>query len=107
MQLKIRRLESVIERLELIPIVPSAVNRSAGVHPSNTDLTKAFVVHGHDGEARESTAHFLQKLGVEPIILHEQANQGRTLVEKLEHYGKVGFAVVILTPDDMGKSAAE
>lgn len=38
------------------------------------------------------------------MILHEQATQGRTLVEKLEHYSDVDFAVVLLTPDDVGAS---
>jgi predicted nucleotide-binding protein len=63
---------------------------------------KVFVVHGHDGEAREAVARFLEKIGFEAIILHEQANQGRTVIEKVEANGDVGFAVVLLTPDDEG-----
>ncbi|NIE82528.1 MULTISPECIES: nucleotide-binding protein [unclassified Burkholderia] len=65
---------------------------------------RVFVVHGHDGEARETVARFLAKLGFEPIILHEQANQGRTIIEKFEAHGDVGFAVVLLTPDDEGRA---
>jgi len=45
---------------------------------------KVFVVHGRDEGAREAVARFLQKIGFEPIILHEQANQGRTVIEKVE-----------------------
>ncbi|WP_186038859.1 TIR domain-containing protein [Burkholderia gladioli] len=67
-------------------------------------LRRVFVVHGHDGEARETVARFLAKLGFEPIILHEQANQGRTIIEKFEAHGDVGFAVVLLTPDDEGRA---
>ena len=63
---------------------------------------KVFIVHGHDGEARETVARFLEKLGLQAIILHEQANQGRTVIEKVEANGDVGFAVVLLTPDDVG-----
>lgn len=63
---------------------------------------KVFVVHGHDEGAREAVARFLEKLGFEAIILHEQANQGRTIIEKIEVHGDVGFAVVLLTPDDVG-----
>lgn len=63
-----------------------------------------FIVHGHDGEARESVARFLGSIGFVPIILHEQANRGRTIIEKVEAHGNVGFAVVLLTPDDEGKS---
>lgn len=63
---------------------------------------KAFVVHGHDEGAREAVARFLERIGFEAIILHEQANQGRTVIEKIEAHGDVGFAVVLLTPDDVG-----
>jgi predicted nucleotide-binding protein len=61
-----------------------------------------FIVHGHDEGARESVARFLEQLDFDPIILHEQANQGRTIIEKIEAHGEVGFAVVLLTPDDVG-----
>lgn len=63
---------------------------------------KVFIVHGHDGEAREAVARFLEKMGFQAIILHEQANQGRTVIEKVEANSDVGFAVVLLTPDDEG-----
>lgn len=63
---------------------------------------KVFVVHGHDGAAREKIARFLERLEFEPIILHEQASRGRTVIEKVEAHSDVGFAVVLLTPDDEG-----
>jgi len=63
---------------------------------------KVFIVHGHDEGAREAVARFLEKLNFQPIILHEQANQGRTIIEKIEAHGDVGFAVILLTPDDVG-----
>jgi len=43
-----------------------------------------------------------ERLGLEAIILHEQANRGRTVIEKVIEYGNVGFAVVLHTPDDEG-----
>jgi predicted nucleotide-binding protein len=61
-----------------------------------------FVVHGHDDAAREEVARFLSKADFNPVILHEQASGGRTVIEKLEKYADVGFAVVLLTPDDVG-----
>ncbi|MGR6738522.1 MULTISPECIES: nucleotide-binding protein [Pseudomonas] len=64
---------------------------------------KVFIVHGHDNGARETVARFLERIGFEAIILHEQANQGRTVIEKVEAHGDVSFAVVLLTPDDEGK----
>ncbi len=63
---------------------------------------KVFIVHGHDDGARETVARFLERIGLEAIILHEQANQGRTIIEKVVSHGDVGFAVVLLTPDDEG-----
>ena len=66
---------------------------------------KVFIVHGHDEAARVSVARFLEIIGFEAIILHEQANRGRTIIEKFEAHGDVGFAVVLLTPDDRGGGA--
>jgi predicted nucleotide-binding protein len=63
---------------------------------------KIFLVHGHDDRALHETARFLEKLHQEVIILREQPNKGRTLIEKFEVYADVGFAIVLLTPDDKG-----
>ena len=68
---------------------------------------KVFVVHGRDDGPREAVARFLEHLNFKPVILHEQANQGRTVIEKVEHHSDVGFAVVILTPDDEGALKGE
>jgi predicted nucleotide-binding protein len=68
---------------------------------------KVFVVHGHDNEMKETVARFLEHLGLEPVILHEQASQGQTVVEKVEAHSDVIFAVVLLSPDDFGAAAAE
>jgi predicted nucleotide-binding protein len=68
--------------------------------------SKVVLVHGHDESARESAARFLERLGLEPIILNEQPNAGRTIIEKVERYADVAFAVVLLTPDDVGAAAA-
>lgn len=70
--------------------------------------SKVFLVHGHDDSAKESTARFLEKIGLEAIVLNEQPNAGRTIIEKVECYAEVAFAVVLLTPDDIGgKQATE
>lgn len=68
---------------------------------------KVFIVHGHDDGARETVARFLENIGLEAIILHEQANQGRTVIEKVIANSDVGFAVVLLTPDDEGCKKGE
>jgi len=63
---------------------------------------KVFIVHGHDEGAREKVARFLEKIDLQPIILHEQASSGKTILEKIEAHADVGFAVVLVTPDDHG-----
>ncbi len=69
-----------------------------------TRSNKVFVVHGHDVGPRETVARFLEKLGLVALILHEQVSQGMTVIEKVEKHGDVAFAVVLLTPDDEGRS---
>lgn len=62
-----------------------------------------FVVHGHDNEMKEAVARTLEKLNLKPIILHEQPNQNNTIFEKLTKYADVvSFAIVLLSPDDIG-----
>lgn len=68
---------------------------------------KAFIVHGHDEATKFRTARFLDKLGFEAVILHEQANGGKTIIEKLEHFTDVGFGIVLYTPDDVGEALAK
>ena len=67
---------------------------------------KVFLVHGHDEAARQAVARFLEQIGLDVIILSEQPDQGRTIIEKFEACAAdVGFAVVLLTPDDVAGSA--
>jgi Predicted nucleotide-binding protein containing TIR-like domain len=66
---------------------------------------KVFIVHGRDDGTRESVARFIDKLGLEAIILHERPNKGRTIITKFrEEAEDVGFAVILMTPDDVGKA---
>ncbi len=46
----------------------------------------------------------MEKLGFEAVILHERPNKGRTIITKFrEEAADIGFAVVVMTPDDLGK----
>jgi predicted nucleotide-binding protein len=63
-------------------------------------------VHGHDDGALQAVARFLENLELEAIVLREQPDEGRTIIEKFEHHAsEVAFAVVLLTPDDVGGAA--
>lgn len=68
---------------------------------------KIFLVHGHDTTILHQVARLLEQLDIEPIVLFEQPGKGQTIIEKLESNSNVAFAVVILTPDDVGKALAE
>jgi predicted nucleotide-binding protein len=63
---------------------------------------KIFIVHGHNEKIKTEVDKFLRSLKLDPIILHKQANLGKTIIEKVEHYSNVGFAVILLTRDDRG-----
>lgn len=69
---------------------------------TTTEKSKVFIVHGHDDAAKLEVARFVEKIGFEPIILHEQANNGMTIIEKIEKYSNVGFGIVLYTPCDVG-----
>ena len=92
---QVANLESIIERVELLYEAGATVAKVDQSH----DMTKVFVVHGHDDGAREAVARLLAQFGIKPIILHEQASRSRTVIEKVEANSGVGFAVVLLTPD--------
>lgn len=66
------------------------------------DSSKVFIVHGRDDLAKESTARFIEKLGLTAVILHEQVSGGKTIIEKIEANTNVGFALVLYTPCDSG-----
>ena len=66
-----------------------------------------FIVHGHDELARTQVARFIEKLGFKAIILHEQTNSGKTIIEKIEEYTDAGFGIILYTPCDVGAKMGE
>ncbi len=100
---QVASLQSFIERLEVID--EAVVDRAGSSAPR--DRSKVFVVHGHDEGALQAMARFLEKIGLQAIVLREQLDQGLTTIEKFEaSASEVGFAVVLLTPDDLGGAVA-
>ncbi len=100
-------LESIIREVEEfwdenMVSTPSAVaeqNESGQVKPATRDV---FIVHGHDDGFRQTVARVLHQLELNPIILHEKANEGKAIMEKFDVYGNVSYAVALFTPDDLG-----
>lgn len=69
----------------------------------SSNFSRVFIVHGHDGELRESVARLVEKQGIEAVILSEQVNQGKTIIEKFERYSDVAGAICLFTGDDIVK----
>ena len=74
---------------------------------SANNYKKVFIVHGHDAELKEATARLIERQGIKPIILHEQANKGATIIEKIEANSDVQAAICLFTADDVGKGKKE
>lgn len=69
---------------------------------------KVFIVHGRDNEAKQEVARFIEKIGLTPIVLHEQASGGKTIIEKIEHYSdEAGYGIVLYTACDHGRGIDE
>lgn len=72
----------------------------------NTNMAQnnqVFIVHGRDEGKKDTVARFVEKLGLEAVILHELPNEGFTIIEKFEKYADVDFAIILYTPCDVGK----
>ena len=90
-------------------LVPESFPSVALLEPTVIMSTNVFVVHGHDVEMKTEVADLLKRLGLNPIILSEQPNGGRTIIEKFEeHSQEAGYAVVLMSDkDDVGRAVEE
>lgn len=75
---------------------------------SMNETNKIFIVHGHNEEMKQVVARVVTRLGLEPIILHEQANEGKTIIDKFEANAEnTFFAIILLSGDDLAASVSE
>ena len=97
---KVDNLNKLVQKADLL----KSSEAEPGIQQEAIELDKSqvFIVHGHDDLAKVETARFIEQLGFKPIILHEQASSGQTIIEKIENYSNVGFGVVLYTPCDIG-----
>ncbi len=75
--------------------------------PKTSNMNKIFVVHGHDSAMKHAVARLIEKQDLNAIILSEQANKGKTIIEKFEENSDVGSAICLFTSDDLGHTKAE
>lgn len=101
-------LEAAKKELALLAEMEGRVETKAAAREREqaSEPGPVFIVHGHDGDARKELARVLRALtGIDPIVLHEQASAGRTIIEKFEDFASgASFAVALLTADDLGRA---
>lgn len=92
-------LETILEEIELFG------DRKAKMPGLSEEV---FIAHGHDEEMKEAVARTIERIGLKPIILHEQPNMGvRAVMEKLEEHSAVSHAIILVSPDDYGCTKEE
>jgi predicted nucleotide-binding protein len=91
-------IDSIVHAVSLTSPAASKVNIEGSPKSSN----RIFLVHGHDKEMLKSVEAYMRRLGLEPIVLGDKANEGLTLIEKFLKHSDVGYAVILLSPDDVG-----
>jgi predicted nucleotide-binding protein len=100
------RLEQLIERAESLK---NSSSRSPEFIAWKTKVNhsvknkKVFIVHGKDEGVKAQVSKLVEKMKLKPIILHEHANKGQTVIEKFEKHTDVKAALVLFTGDDIGK----
>jgi len=99
---KRRRLQSLANQIDVFQEAEQAAGGPRAAQTGGRPSGDIFVVHGRDHAAKNEVAGFIRELGLNPIILHKQPDEGHTIIEKIEKHAKVGFAVVLLTGDDVG-----
>ena len=67
----------------------------------HNNSNKIFIVHGHNDLMKNEVARTIDNLKLKPIILHEQPNKGRTIIEKFTEYTDVAYAIVLFSADDI------
>ena len=97
-------LESMIEEVEEYweSDNPERGPSEAPEIPERINTNQAFSIHGRDHGTRDTVTRFIESLGIKAVILQEQPDQGRTVIEKFEECAQGDFAIALFTPDDVG-----
>ncbi len=91
--------------IELNRPVPEATPDNAGKAAERAKC-RVFIAHGHAHEHLTTVKEFLRALDLDPIVMTEKARSGATVIEQLTALGDVDYAVILMTPDDMGGLAS-
>lgn len=92
--------EVYLEELKENDVTPD----NEATQDNSISKSKVFVVHGHDEALKQEVARIVEKQGIEAVILSEQVNQGKTIIEKIEENADVDAAICLFTGDDYGRA---
>lgn len=108
-QRQITQMQSDINKIALIECSAAEPKQSNRETIEEKPLSKnIFIVHGHNEEMKQTVARIVTKLGLSPIILHEQPNDGKTIIEKFESNAEsINFAIILLSADDLAASVRD
>ena len=95
-------LESMVTEVQRFWDEDTRLSKSQGRDRPITN--EVFIIHGRDESAKDALVGFIQQLGLRPVILADQPSAGMTIIEKFERHSEVGFAIALLTPDDVVSS---
>lgn len=105
----IDKFDDVTDRFINVP--PGSKTRSTSENPieekNKPKSQNVFVVHGHDIELKNDVELFLKSINLVPIVLHRELDEGLTVIEKFEKHSNVNYAIILLTPDDIGFTVEE
>ena len=87
---------------ELLLKAKSKLQSGTKISTSSQNNKDVFIVHGHDEAMMKNVKDFVKKIGYNPVILKEKPNQGKTIIEKIETYSDVAYAIVLYSPCDKG-----
>ncbi len=100
---KTNGLESILTKADLIPTEMGTSHlMTTSISNISSVSQTVFIIHGHDEEMKRSVQLFLNKVELKDIVLHEQPDRSRTVIEKLIGEGaSAGYVIALLSPDDV------
>ena len=89
------------DELLIKPVEKIEVDKEIKYNTSKLNEKKVFIVHGHDHNLKIELEVFLSHIGLKPIVLHREADEGKTIIEKFETNSDVAYVFILLTPDEI------
>jgi predicted nucleotide-binding protein len=100
---KITELESLLSKVNLIHSEVETTRPAMAIQDAATiSNDTVFIIHGHDDAMKKAVQLFLSRAGLKDIVLHEQPDKNRTVIEKLiEEGSSAAYVIALLSPDDI------